>query len=56
MNICQRGACIKTHVIGSLAISLGILSMLPSLSATEAQSSKQTASSRTKHAICGQWG
>ena len=51
MKILQRGACIKTNMIGSLALSLGILIMLPSLSATEAQSSKQTASGQTKHAI-----
>ena len=51
MKILQRGARIKTNMIGSLALSLGILIMLPSLSATEAQSSKQTASGQTKHAI-----
>jgi hypothetical protein len=42
---------IKINVIGSLALSLGILIMLPLSSATEAQSSKQTASGQTKHAI-----
>ena len=51
MNTCQRGACIKINVIGSLALSLGILIMLPLLSATEAQSSKQTASGQSQHAI-----
>jgi serine protease Do len=51
MKILQRGACIKTNMIGSLALSLGVLIMLPSLSATEAQSSKQAASGQTKHAI-----
>ena len=51
MTILQRGICIKTNMIGSLALSLGVLIILLSLSATEAQSSKQTPSSQTKHAI-----
>src|ERR1700693_2178663 len=51
MKLFQRGAYRKTNMIGSLALSLGVLVMLPSLSPTEAQSSKQTASGRTKHAI-----
>jgi serine protease Do len=51
MNKLQRGTCIKTSTIGALAISLGALVLLPSLSATEAQSSKQTASAQTKHAV-----
>jgi serine protease Do len=53
MKILQRGTWIKTNLIGSLALSLGVLIMLLSLSATEAQSSKQTASGQTKHAIVG---
>jgi len=40
----------KTNTIGSWAFSLGVLIMLPSLSATGAQSGKQTASGQTKHA------
>ena len=50
MNILQRGACIRTTMIGSLALSLGVSIMLPSLSAIEAQSKKQTASGQSKHA------
>src|SRR5580692_2407677 len=51
MNRLQQGTCIKTSTIGALAISLGALVLLPSLSATEAQPSKQTASAQTKHAV-----
>src|ERR1700741_5486744 len=51
MTILQRGICIKTNMIGSVALSLGVRIILLSLSATEAQSSKQTPSSQTKHAI-----
>jgi serine protease Do len=51
MKMLQRGACVRTNMIGSLALGLGVLIMLPSLSATEAQSSKKTASGQTKHAI-----
>src|ERR1700719_2857530 len=40
----------KTNMIGSWALSLGVLIMLPSSSATGAQSSKQTASGQTSHA------
>jgi len=40
----------KTNTIGSWAFSLVFLIMLPSLSATGAQSGKQTASGQTKHA------
>jgi serine protease Do len=47
----QRGASIKTNTIGSLALSLGALILLPLLSATETQSSKQTASGQTKRAV-----
>ena len=47
----QRGASIKTNTIGSLALSLGALILLPLLSATETQSSKQTASGQTKQAV-----
>src|ERR1700756_738827 len=50
MKTFHRGTCMKTNMIGSLALSLGVLITLPSLSATEAQSSKQTASGQTKHA------
>src|ERR1700747_1213878 len=50
MKRLQRGACIKSNTIGSLAVSLGAL-MLPLLPAAKAPSSKQTASSETKHAI-----
>jgi serine protease Do len=45
----QRGASRKTNTIGSLALSMGALILLPSLSATEAQSSKQTACGETKN-------
>ncbi len=51
MKRLQRGACIKTNTIGSLALSLGALILLPSLSATEARSSKQTAAGQTKQAV-----
>src|SRR5271154_6551920 len=40
----------RTNTIGSFALSLGVLVLLPSLSATEAQSGKQTASGQTRHA------
>jgi serine protease Do len=53
MNRLQQGTCIRTSTIGALALSLGVLVLLPSLSATEAQSSKQTASAQTKHAAVG---
>src|ERR1035438_4555103 len=49
----QRGACIKSRTIGSLALSLGVLVLLPSLSANEAQSSEQAASGRIKRSIVG---
>jgi serine protease Do len=51
MKRLQRGACIKSHTIGSLALSLGALVLLPSLSANEAQSTGQTLSGQTEHAI-----
>jgi hypothetical protein len=50
MKTFHRGTYMKTNMIGSWALGLGVLIMLPSLSATEAQSSKQTASGQTKHA------
>jgi serine protease Do len=53
MNKLQRGTCIRTSTIGALALSLGALVLPPSLSATEAQSSKQTASAQTKYAAVG---
>jgi S1-C subfamily serine protease len=45
----QRGASRRINTIGSLALSMGALILLPSLSATEAQSSKQTACGETKN-------
>jgi serine protease Do len=51
MKRLQRGASIKSRTIGSLALSLGALVLLPSLSANEAQSTGQTLSGQTKHAI-----
>jgi serine protease Do len=51
MKIPQRGTRIKNNVLGSLALSLGVLIIQPSLSTTEAQSSKQTASGQTRRAI-----
>jgi serine protease Do len=51
MKRLQRGASIKTNTIGSLALSLGALILLPTLSATEAQSSQQTAAGQTKQAV-----
>jgi hypothetical protein len=51
MRRLQRASCIKTSPIGSLFLSLGALVLLPSLSATEAQASKQTSSGQTNHAI-----
>ena len=50
MKRIQRGACIRTSSIGSLALSLGVLLLLPSLSATEGQSREQTLTSQTRHA------
>src|SRR6201987_5626840 len=50
MKTFHRGTYMKTNVIGSWALSLGVLIMLPSLSATGAQSGKQTASGQTSHA------
>ena len=50
MKTFHRGTYMKTNMIGSWALSLGVLIMLPSLSATGAQSSKQTASGQTSHA------
>jgi serine protease Do len=47
----QRVASRKTNTIGSLALSLGALILLPSLSATQAQSSKQTASGQTRNTV-----
>jgi len=47
----QRGASRKINTIGSLALSLGALILLPSLSATQAQSSKQTASGQTRNTV-----
>ena len=49
MKMLERETTIKTDKIGVLAFSLGVLIMLVPLSATEAQSSKQTASGQTKH-------
>ena len=51
MKRVQRGASRKTNTIGSLALSLGALILLPSLSATQAQSSKQTASGQTRNTV-----
>jgi serine protease Do len=51
MKLLQREAYRTTNMLGSLALSLGVLVILPSLSPTEAQSSKQTDSGQTKHAI-----
>jgi serine protease Do len=51
MKRIQRGASIRTSTIGSVALSLGALVLLPSLSATEAQSTEQTLSGQTKHVI-----
>jgi serine protease Do len=51
MKLLQRGAYRKTNRLGSLALSLAVLIMLPSLSPIEAQSSKQTASSQAENAI-----
>src|ERR1700747_2832401 len=50
MKTFHRGTYMKTNMIGSWALSLGVLIMLPSLSATGAQSGKQTASGQTSHA------
>ncbi len=50
MKLLQRGAYRKTNVLGLLALSVGVLIILPSLSPAEAQSSKQAASDHTKHA------
>jgi len=47
----QRVASRKTNTIGSLVLSLGALILLPSLSATQAQSSKQTASGQTRNTV-----
>jgi serine protease Do len=47
----QLGACIRTNTIGPLALSLGALILLPTVSATEAQSSKPTAAAQTKQAV-----
>jgi serine protease Do len=49
MSKYQPRPSIKTNVIGSLVLSLSILIILPSFSATKAQSSKQTTSGQTKH-------
>src|SRR3989454_390130 len=51
MKILQRRACIKITRVTSAALSLAVLITLPSLSATGAQSSKQTNSGQVKHAI-----
>jgi len=51
MKLLRRGACIKTNRSGSLALGLGVLFVSSWSSATEAQSSKQTAAGQTKHAI-----
>ena len=51
MKRVQRGASRKINTIGSLALSLGALILLPSLSATQAQSSKQTASGQTRNTV-----
>jgi serine protease Do len=53
MKRLQRGASTKTNTIGSRALSLGVLMLLPLSSASQAQSSKQTASGQTKQAIVG---
>src|SRR5271170_1970367 len=50
MKSLRQRASMKTTMIGSLALSLGVLVPLPSLLASEAQSSKQTASGQTQHA------
>jgi serine protease Do len=51
MKSLRQATCIKTSTIGSLALSLGALVLLPSLSATEAHAGKHTASGQTKRAI-----
>ena len=51
MKRVQRVASRKTNTIGSLVLSLGALILLPSLSATQAQSSKQTASGQTRNTV-----
>jgi len=48
MKFLQRYAHRKTKVLGSLALCVSVLIMLPSLSPAEAQASKQTASDHTK--------
>jgi|HubBroStandDraft_6_1064221.scaffolds.fasta_scaffold17390_4 serine protease Do len=50
MKLIQRGVYRKTNVPGVLALSVGVLIMLPLLSPAGAQSNKQTASDHTKHA------
>ena len=51
MKRIRRVARIRTSTIGSLALSLGAVVLLPSSSATEAQSPEQTLAGQTKHAI-----
>jgi serine protease Do len=50
MKLIQRGVYRKTNAPGVLALSVGVLIMLPLLSPAGAQSNKQTASDHTKHA------
>jgi serine protease Do len=51
MKLLRRGASIKINRIASVALALGVLFLLLWSSATEAQSSKQTAPGQTEHAI-----
>jgi serine protease Do len=51
MKRLQCGACIKSNTFGALALGLGALFLLPSLSATYAQSNKQAASGQTRRTI-----
>jgi hypothetical protein len=48
MKLLQRGAYSKANALGSLALSVAVLIILPSLSPAEAQASRQTASDHTK--------
>src|ERR1700693_2632501 len=54
MKLLQRWTHRKTNVLGSLALSVGVLITLPSLLPAEAQASKQTASDHTKLASADQ--
>jgi serine protease Do len=51
MKTLRRKAYRKCETIGSMALSLGALILLPLLSAAKAQSSNQAASAQTRHAI-----